>query len=185
MLVKQPRPLMQRMNENRADSRDLRRLQRAQDRIPQQGAAKPLALPLLINRQASHHHDRDRVRHVPPHPPRRNLLRNRASREAIIAHHAPVFAKSIRPGGSAPLIFQGAAFEPFIEFQFSGTELHRLMLRAERFRRTKPTCPARRNVRAHSQGAFVLSSLRSFSLSAGGASRRTVNSRKAFSLKVK
>lgn len=185
MLVKKPRSLMQRVDENGADARDFRCLQRAQDPVPHQGAAKAPALPIPVNRQASQHHDRDRVRHVPPHPPRRNFLRNRTGGKAVIAHHAPIFAERIRPGGAAALIFQGAALEPFIKLRFSRTELHHLMVRAERFRRAKLTFPARGIVRAHSQGAFVLRSLRSFSFSAGGASNRAVNSRKDSSLKVK
>jgi hypothetical protein len=112
--------------------------QHTQHRVLQKIAADPPALPRAINGQPAKENNRNRARHVPPHPSGGDAGKHRARRQAVVADDPPGLAHHEGARPAFDLVVQAMAFQPLIERLDPGREGIELVILAERLRRGEP-----------------------------------------------
>ena len=151
------------MHEQSRDSGRFRNVQGSEDRVFEQAGPNPLALVIVVDRQAPEHDHRNRIRHVSLHRFRRRVAEDRSSGEAVIPNDVIVDACHERASGAAQLTLPRTAAEPFVQIVDATIKGIEVVLIAKRLR-------CRNSISSHSHGAFVSMSRRSSSDGEGGAS---------------
>jgi hypothetical protein len=156
-------------------------LEGTQYRVSQETGSYALALSGFVQGKPSQHNNRNRVRHIALDSPRRVRMSNCAGRQGVVTGHFAANANYIRPRGSAGLIIQGAAAQPFVEHGLAGIEHGKIVLSREFLGWTNPG-----GIQFdRSQGGLDWRRRRSLGLSSGGLSSMATNFLKSSSDKEK
>src|SRR5438105_6295717 len=110
------------MDQERTDASDLRRPNRAQDRIAQKTRAEAMAWKGSIDRQPAERHNGYRVRHVASYASGRFDVSYRARGQSVVAGNFGAGAHDVRTRRSTQLVLAGAPTQPLIQERLTGIE---------------------------------------------------------------
>jgi hypothetical protein len=123
LTVKDSGSFIQGMDEQCADTRNIRCLERPQQGITQHARADVLSCITPINRQAGENHDRNGLRHVALNSAGRELVFKTPNGERIVPDNLIACADDIGTGCAGGFIFYRPLAQPVIQRRFSAEKI--------------------------------------------------------------
>lgn len=114
-------------DDKRPDSGNLPSLEGPQSPIAKKGTPKTPPLPPSIDGKTAKHHDRYRVRHVPPDSAGSIDMGDGAGCKAIIAKHRRTDAGNIRAGSTVLVVAPSPLPEPVVERRDTGVKYRQVI----------------------------------------------------------
>lgn len=123
------------VQQDRADAHGFGHGERSQECISEERGTEASPLMRPIDGQPNEDHDRDRLRHVAPHPASGDGVSDGAGGQGVVADDTAATDYHERPRGTGTLVLQCSALQPVVQLRNSAFEGRNVVLAGEMLRR--------------------------------------------------